>query len=341
MDLPVISNYPLVQLNTFGIAASAARFMALTDVAQLPALLADQAFCVGPRFILGGGSNVVLTDDFAGTLVQVALKGVSVVEETAECVWIDAAAGEVWHDFVRQTLSMGAYGLENLSLIPGTVGACPIQNIGAYGVEVKDVIDSVLAVRIADGAMRRFACDECGFAYRESVFKQTEKGLWLILSVRFRLSKQARLKLDYGDIQAQLQTMAVAAPTAVDVSDAICAIRQRKLPDPAVLGNAGSFFKNPIVTASELTRLRSLFPDVVHYPMPDGGAKLAAGWLIEQAGLKGARQGAVGVHVNQALVLVNYGGAQGREVLAMAEAVQAAVMARYGVRLEMEPSVLP
>ena len=339
MTLAIETHSSLARLNTFGIAASAERLVRLREPADIAALLADPGFRAGPRLILGGGSNIILTGDFPGTVAKVELRGIT-ARDDGDDVIVEAAAGEGWHTFVRHTLAQGWYGLENLSLIPGTVGACPVQNVGAYGVEVKDHIVAVNAVELASGAAVRFGNADCRFAYRDSLFKQEGRDRYLITSVAFRLHKTPALRIGYGDIARELAAAGLDHPTPLDVSDAICRIRAAKLPDPAELGNAGSFFKNPVVDAATLAGLLARYPDLVHYPAGGGRAKLAAGWLIDRAGWKGRALGPAAVHDRQALVLVNRGGARGADVLALAEAVRAAVREQYGVELEMEPLVV-
>ena len=251
---------------------------------------------------------------------------------------VEAEAGEPWHPFVQEMLARGLSGVENLSLIPGTVGAAPMQNIGAYGVELKDVFHSLVALDRENGELREFSLADCAFGYRDSVFKH-QTGRWLILRVRFKLSFAARLHLDYGPVRQRLQEQGINEPTPMHVSRAICEIRSEKLPDPAVLGNAGSFFKNPVVPAELAERIKQTHPGLVAYPQPDGQVKLAAGWLIEQAGWKGFREGDAGVHALQSLVLVNYGSATGRELLTLAQRIQADILERFGVTLEMEPNL--
>lgn len=339
MPLQYQIDAPLQNLNTFGLSARASRLLALSDLADLPALLADTAG--QPVLWLGGGSNILLSGDYAGTVVRLALRGIRVLTEDEHSFTVEAAAGEVWHDFVLHCLSQGWYGLENLSLIPGTVGASPIQNIGAYGVEVKDVISEVVCADLHDGGREVvFSNADCRFAYRDSRFKQ-EPGRYLVTAVRFRLNRECQPRTAYGDIDKQLQVMGVSGtPTAEQISQAVIAIRQSKLPDPRELGNAGSFFKNPVIDATLAASLKQQFPDMPQYPAGEGKTKLAAGWLIDQAGLKGYRQGDAGVHARQALVLVNYGSASGADLLALARHVQATVQQRYGVALEAEPVVI-
>ncbi|WP_199053455.1 UDP-N-acetylmuramate dehydrogenase [Aquitalea sp. ASV15] len=340
MTLAIQSHISLKPHNTFGMAVQAAHFCQLDDTAQLPALLASSAYQAGPVLWLGGGSNLLLTRDYPGLVVRMALRGIHLLEESADSVLVEAAAGENWHDFVRYSLQQGWYGLENLSLIPGTVGACPVQNIGAYGVEVKDRITQVVCADLhAQGASVVLDNADCRFAYRDSIFKHEAAGRLLVTAVRFQLSRQPQLKTGYGDIRQELEKRGISHPTPLDVSDVVMAIRASKLPDPAVLGNAGSFFKNPVVEQGQADALLQRFPALPHYPAGPGRVKLAAGWLIEQAGLKGYRQGDAGVHARQALVLVNHGQASGSQMWALARHVQDAVRQRYGVELEAEPLV--
>lgn len=338
-DAPVLhENFPLDRLNTFGLPARARFFAAATTEAELQLLLRMADARQLPLMVLGGGSNVILAGDFPGLVLQPALRGIHCLAEDEQYFLVEVAAGEVWHDFVQYALVQGWYGLENLSLIPGSVGACPIQNIGAYGVEITDHFHSLTAIEIATGKVREFSHAECRFSYRDSVFKQELTDRYIIMQVRFRLLRQPAVKTAYGDIQQELARMGISAPAPQQVADAVIAIRQRKLPSPQVIGNAGSFFKNPVVSAAELVRLKQAHPAIVAYPQGDK-AKLAAGWLIEQAGWKGRRIGAAGSYEKQALVLVNHGGASGADILALAHAIQADVEQRFGVHLEMEPRV--
>lgn len=340
MTFAIQSHISLKPHNTFGMEVEAAHFCKLDELAQLPTVLASPAYQTGPVLWLGGGSNLLLTRDYPGLVIKVALHGIRLLQESTDSVLVEAAAGENWHDFVRYSLQQGWYGLENLSLIPGTVGACPVQNIGAYGVEVKDRIAQVVCADLqADGNPLLLENADCHFAYRDSVFKHEAAGRLLVTAVRFRLSRQPQLKTGYGDIQQELEKRGIPQPTPLDVSDVVMAIRASKLPDPAVLGNAGSFFKNPVIEQSQANALLLRFPALPHYPAGPGRVKLAAGWLIEQAGLKGYRQGDAGVHARQALVLVNHGLASGSQMWALARHVQETVLQRYGVELEAEPLV--
>jgi UDP-N-acetylmuramate dehydrogenase len=292
-------------------------------------------------FVLGGGSNVVLPSKLSSLVVRVALKGIALVECEADHWLIDVAAGESWHDWVVTATARGWWGLENLGLIPGTVGGAPVQNIGAYGVELCQRLESVTAWHVPKQKYVTLSRAECEFGYRDSIFKRAKRGEWLIVSVRFALPKAWQPVLIYPDLAKQSQLAVVSQKvTAQDVLDAVCDIRRRKLPDPAVLGNAGSFFKNPVVSAAQHLTLQARFPQLVAYPQQGGGFKLAAGWLIEHCGFKGVRSGAVGVHAQQALVLVNYGGAQADELLALAHLIARAVQKTFGVQLEIEPVIV-
>ncbi|MDF2445339.1 MAG: murB [Moraxellaceae bacterium] len=333
-----IENQPLDRLNTFGITARARFYAAPESEVELARFLRSVTARNLPLMVLGGGSNLIFSGDFPGVVLQPALTGVACIGESADHYLVEAAGGEKWHDFVQYTLACHWYGLENLSLIPGTVGASPIQNIGAYGVEIADHLHSLTAMEIASGEVREFSREECRLGYRESVFKQELRGRYIITRVRFLLLKAAAVRTGYGDIRQELADHGIVQPTPRQVADAVIAIRTRKLPLPSVLGNAGSFFKNPVVAAGKLESLRQHFPEIVAYPQGEQ-AKLAAGWLIEKAGWKGRRIGPVGSYNKQALVLVNHGGATGADVMQVAHAIQQAVLQMFGVQLEMEPQV--
>ncbi len=335
-DVQIVPDAELTGLNTFGLPARAARLVRVRHADQVQALIGEAGWAVRPRLVLGGGSNLVLSADFAGTVLKVDIPGRRLLRSTQEAWIVEAGAGENWHDFVRWTLAQGWSGLENLALIPGTVGAAPVQNIGAYGLELVDRFDSLDAIDLDSGACRCFAVHDCAFGYRDSVFKRNP-GKWLVTAVRFRLPRPWQPVTRYADVARELETRGVATPSALDISDAVIAIRRRKLPDPAEIGNAGSFFKNPVVAAELCARLRAAHPAMPHYPQPDGREKLAAGWLIERAGWKGRDLGPVGCYERQALVLVNRGGATGADVRRIADAIIADVEAAFGVRLEPEP----
>lgn len=328
----------LTRLNTLGLASQAGAFVTLDDPAQLPAL-SDLARQADSLLVLGGGSNVVLPQGVPGLVARVAFKGVRLLEARPDAWLVEAAGGENWHGFVAACVDNGWDGLENLALIPGTVGAAPVQNIGAYGVEFDARFHSLTAWDVPAGRMVEMRADDCRFAYRDSAFKHDAPGRWVIVSVRFALPRPWRPVLGYPDLQRHAR-LVQGEPTARDVFDAVCEIRRAKLPDPAVTGNAGSFFKNPIVAANVRDSLAAHFPGLVSYVQPDGRYKLAAGWLIDQCGWKGRALGAAGVHDRQALVLVNRGGATAADIMGLAHAIQQAVAERYGVRLEPEPVVV-
>ncbi|QLF93032.1 UDP-N-acetylmuramate dehydrogenase [Pseudomonas sp. ABC1] len=339
MSLVLRERYDLSDCNTFGVRAVARWYAEAHDDAEVrQALLEAERLGVALQ-VLGGGSNIVLTRDQDALVLRMCSRGVRVQADDDERVLIEAEAGEPWHPFVQHCLAAGFSGLENLSLIPGTVGASPIQNVGAYGVEVKDVLHDLTALDRQTGELHVFRREDCAFAYRDSLFKR-QPGRFLILRVRFALRRQGPLCLDYGPIRQRLAELGIEQPTAQDVSRVVCAIRSEKLPDPKVLGNAGSFFKNPLVDAAVADRLRAEHPSLVAYPQADGHVKLAAGWLIEQAGWKGYREGDVGVHHLQALVLVNHGQATGEQVIALARRIQGDIAQRFGVELEMEPNII-
>lgn len=332
--------HPLVQtdvdlqpLTTFGLVSRARFFLRLTHLDQLAVLDANPMLKGLPRFVLGGGSNVVLTRDFPGVVLQMALAGRELVSQDSQNFYVTGAAGESWHDFVCWTLQQGWGGLENLSLIPGSLGAAPIQNIGAYGVELKDFFHSLRWFEFATGQIQTIT--DAQFAYRDSIFKHDLRERGVIIDVTLALPKRWQPRLAYAELARALQ--AVEQPSAGQISAAVCQLRRSKLPDPAVLGNVGSFFKNPIVAGALHERLLQQFPALVSYPQEQGRFKLAAGWLIEQAGWKGRALGRVGVYQQQALVLVNLGGANGAEVTALAQQLMADVVGKFGVQLEVEP----
>jgi len=324
--------------NTFGIDVKARYFTQARNDDELREALSQARQRGVAVLVMGGGSNLLLTRDVDALVLHVASRGRRVLSDDAGRVVVEAEAGEPWHPFVQWSLQQGFCGLENLSLIPGTVGAAPMQNVGAYGVEIKDVFAGLTALDRETGELRDFSLEDCAFGYRDSLFKRNP-GRWLIVRVRFALSHSLQAHLDYGPVRQRLAEQGVQAPTAQAISDAICSIRREKLPDPAELGNAGSFFKNPVVPADQVVRIRAAYPGVVAYPQGDGWEKLAAGWLIEQAGWKGFRDGDAGVHRLQSLVLVNHGQASGAQLHALAQRIQADILAKFGVELEMEPNL--
>lgn len=333
-------NISLKIYNTFGIDVKAKQFVEVNTLEELCILCA--AFNLKDRnlLVLGGGSNVLLTGDFDGMVIKINLKGIEVVKEDEDHIWVKSMAGEVWHNLVMYCVENGYAGLENLSLIPGCVGAAPMQNIGAYGVEIKDTFDSLEAVEIESGEVVRFGKDECHFGYRESIFKQEAKGKYIIASVTFRLNKKPEFNVSYGAIRQTLEEKGITDLTIKAVSDAVIHIRQTKLPDPRELGNAGSFFKNPEIPVQQFNELKSRFPDVVGYPVGENHMKVAAGWLIEQCGWKGKVVGNTGSHKQQALVLVNYGAASGSEIWQLAMDIQQSVKEKFGVTILPEVNVI-
>jgi UDP-N-acetylmuramate dehydrogenase len=318
------NNVSLRHLNTFGLDAKAQFFEEVKSVDELAVILKDPFWHETPKFILGGGSNILLTQDIHALVIKMSIKGITLTGEDNNFVYLHAGAGESWHDFVMYCVAQGYAGVENLSLIPGTIGAAPMQNIGAYGVEIKDAERKV------------FSKEECRFGYRESVFKHDLKGKFIITGVTFRLNKKPVFHVEYGDIQKTLMAMGIDEPSIKAISEAVIQIRKSKLPDPAEIGNAGSFFKNPEIPQSQFDGLKAGFPGIPVYPTVPGFVKVPAGWLIEQAGWKGFRQGAIGVHARQALVLVNYGGGTGTELKALSERIQQSVEDQFGIRLSAE-----
>lgn len=329
-------NVSLLPYNTFGFDVKARYFASITTATQLQGLLLTPRWASTPKWVLGGGSNVLLTQDVDALVLRIEIEGIEVIREDDNELLIKVGAGEKWHEFVLYCVENGYAGIENLSLIPGTVGAAPMQNIGAYGVEIKDVFQELEAVEIQSGAVRRFNASECEFGYRESVFKRALKDQYIITSVTFRLRKTPDFQVSYGDIQKTLEEMKVEKLSIKAVSDAVIQIRRSKLPDPAQLGNAGSFFKNPEISKEQYAALKEKYPTIPGYVIGADTMKVPAGWLIEQAGWKGYRAGAVGVHARQALVLVHYGGGTGAEIKELSLKVQASVEAAYGIRLTAE-----
>ena len=333
--LEVERDADLGALTTFRVPGKAAHFIRVRSEAAVRQALNWRPEGM-PLLVLGGGSNMLIHADWPGLVLHVDVPGVEVVADDGRFVEVVVGAGEPWHDWVMQTVDAGWGGLENLALIPGRVGAAPMQNIGAYGVEIKDRCAWVEAVSRADGGLRRFSAEECAFGYRESVFKGPERDRWIITRVAFRLDREAPLRTDYGAIREELAGRPEAEWTARDVAEAVIRIRQSKLPDPAVLGNAGSFFKNPVLSAKAYAAFAAQHPEAPHYPQSDGSVKLAAGWLIERAGWKGHDRGTHGVHDRQALVLVNKGGATGAQIWQLAQHIREDVLSQFHVELEPE-----
>jgi UDP-N-acetylmuramate dehydrogenase len=346
-----MAGYPLKTHNTFGFDVRAQFACLIEREEQLLAAVRDPRVAGLPRLVLGGGSNVVLTGDFAGLVLLVALRGRRVVREDQDAWYVEAGGGEPWHEFVAWTLAQGMPGLENLALIPGTVGAAPIQNIGAYGLEMCERFASLRAIELATGDAVELDADACRFGYRDSFFKREGRERFVITSVTFRLPKSWQPRAGYADLARELAARghamsvgeadgAALQPTAQAIFDAVVAVRRAKLPDPLELGNAGSFFKNPVIDAAQFEALKRREPEIVSHAQADGRVKLAAGWLIDRCGWKGRAMGAAAVHERQALVLVNRGGASGTLVLALARAIQRDVFERFGVELEAEPVCL-
>ncbi len=334
----ILENASLKPFNTFGIDVNARYFTRFDSVEALQQILTD--FQNIPLLVLGGGSNVLLTKHFDGLVLKNEIKGIELVEENDDFVVLKSGAGEVWHDFVLHCIDRGYAGVENLSLIPGSVGASPMQNIGAYGVEIKNVFEKLEAFEIATGEIHTFDNAACEFGYRESVFKRKLKGKYIITHVYFRLSKKINLNTTYGAIETELKSKGILNPNIKDVSDAVIAIRKSKLPDPAVIGNAGSFFKNPVVETAVFEKIKSEYPTVPSYPVSAGFVKMPAGWLIETAGWKGKTIDNYGVHKLQALVLVNYGGATGVQLFDLSTAILKDVFDKFGILLDREVNII-
>lgn len=330
--------------NTFGLPAMAQRLVRIRTAADVRRVVDHPLLGRLPKFILGGGSNIVLTHDPDAVVLKLEIAGLRLLEERADCWIIEAGAGVSWHELVRWSIEQGYPGLENMALIPGTVGAAPVQNIGAYGLELQDRLESVDVVDLVTGRAALLPASVCRFGYRDSVFKQTGfgglAGKSVITQVRFRLPKPWKPVLGYLELERKMSESGIAAPSARQIFDWVCEIRRAKLPDPAKIGNAGSFFKNPVVTEDQCRDIIGRDPAIVHYPMPDGTIKLAAGWMIDACGWKGKAVGGAAVYEKQALVLVNRGEARGAEVVTLARAIQESVYGRFGIRLETEPVLM-
>jgi UDP-N-acetylmuramate dehydrogenase len=326
--------------NTFGLPAVARSLVRIRSDADVRRVVDHPQLGRAPKFVLGGGSNVILTRDVPALVLKVEVPGKRVLREADDEIIVEAGAGESWHELVAWTLDQGLPGLENLALIPGTVGAAPVQNIGAYGLELKDRFHSLDAVDLITGRSVRLDASQCRFAYRDSAFKRALAGKSVITRVRLRLPRPWRPVLGYLDLERRMQETGNTAPDARTIFDWVCEIRRGKLPDPALIGNVGSFFKNPVVSQEQCRDIISRDPQIVHYPLNDGNYKLAAGWLIDACGWKGKSIGGAGVYERQALVLVNRGGASGSEVVTLARAIQESVYGRFGIRLEPEPSLM-
>lgn len=326
----------LRSLNTFGFDISAMLFAEIAEIDQLNSIWKTNLLTQSSPLVLGGGSNIVFTGDYPGLVLRNCFAGMNISHQTAEHIYLTCGGGEPWHNVVMHTVQHNWGGLENLSLIPGTMGAAPIQNIGAYGAELKDVFESLRAFDMLTGNMVTLHAEDCRFGYRDSIFKQEGKGRYFITEVTIRLSKNPVVNLKYGDIATTLDNWKISKPCIADVCRAVIHIRQSKLPDPAVLGNCGSFFKNPVVTATQAAALTKQYPEAKCFEQPNGSVKIAAGWLIEKGGWKGFRRGDAGVHEKQALVLVNYGHATGKEIIGLAQEIVEDIRTKFGVELEME-----
>ncbi|MDF1795305.1 MAG: UDP-N-acetylmuramate dehydrogenase [Coxiellaceae bacterium] len=341
MTTPEIQQHiTLRNFNTFGIDAQAHYFYQATNTQQLCNDLSTLKNYKKPLFVLGGGSNILLTGDFDGIVIKMTNRGIDIINEDHDTVTLRIAAGENWHQLVMHCVNNNYSGIENLSLIPGLVGATPIQNIGAYGVELKDVFVELSALEIATGEINTFNAEQCEFGYRNSVFKNQYKNQFIITDVSLRLSKQPVINTSYHGISEQLEKMKIANPTIKDVSDAVISIRQQKLPDPTVIGNAGSFFKNPIIEASLFNQLHQHHPEVPNYIVDDKRYKIPAAWLIEQCGYKGKRIDQIGVHDKQAVVLVNHGNGAGSSIAELAQQIQQTVLDKFNVSLETEVNII-
>ncbi|HQA74505.1 UDP-N-acetylmuramate dehydrogenase [Flavobacterium sp.] len=337
--MQIHTNFSLKNYNTFGIEAKAKQFVAVHSIDELKTVLENHA--TEKKFILGGGSNMLLTQDIDSLVIHIDLKGKKILKEDDDFVWVESQAGENWHEFVLWTIDQNFGGLENMSLIPGNVGTTPVQNIGAYGAEIKDTFVSCEAMEITTQKMKSFSKEECRFGYRESIFKHEVKDKYIITSVTFKLTnRNHKISVEYGDIKAELAKNNIEKPSLKDVSNAVITIRNSKLPNPKELGNSGSFFKNPILSREQFLKVQEQFPDVKHFDISETEVKVPAGWLIEHSGLKGYRKDDAGVHKNQALVLVNYGKATGQDILSLSKYVQKTVFDKYGIAIEAEVNVI-
>ncbi len=337
--MEIKNNFSLKNYNTFGIEAKAKLFVAVHSVSDLKSIFEQHAN--DKKFILGGGSNMLLTKDIDALVIHIDLKGKKIIKEDDDFVWVESQAGENWHEFVLWTIDNNFGGLENMSLIPGNVGTTPVQNIGAYGTEIKDTFVSCEALKISNQELITFHLQDCHFGYRESIFKNEAKDQYIITSVVFKLTKRNhKINISYGDIASELAKIHIVTPTLKEVSNAVIAIRKSKLPDPKELGNSGSFFKNPILLKTDFDKIHQQFPEMKFYEVSETEVKVPAGWLIEQAGFKGKRFGDAGIHKNQALVLVNYGNATGQEILNVSKNIQETIFQIFGIHIEAEVNII-
>ena len=338
--IEIKQHVPLQTLNTLNIQSSAQFFCKITSLNDVQQLLNHSEFKPTPKIILGGGSNILFTQDFGGLIIKNDIRGIEVILEDDDHVWLTVGAGENWHQFVLYCIEHGFAGIENLSLIPGTVGAAPIQNIGAYGVELESVFESLQALDLANGEVHNFTYQDCQFGYRNSVFKHELKNQFIITQVTFKLNKQADLQLDYGAIKETLAAMDINQPTIRDVSNAVIKIRQQKLPNPRELPNAGSFFKNPVISQADFEQLQQQHPTAPHYAQPNQHQKIPAAWLIDQCQLKGFKRNGAGISPNHALVIVNYSSNDGAVIQQLATYIQQQVQTKFNIKLETEVNII-
>lgn len=336
----IIENYPLLKLNTFAVDVKAKYFISINTVNELIELTKTKVFKDLQLLILGGGSNILFTKDFDGLVILNNIKGKEIIDQTQESIFLKIGAGENWHELVMYTVDNGWGGIENLSLIPGNTGTAPMQNIGAYGVEIKETFVELEALEISSGKIVKFNNSDCEFGYRESVFKNKMKNQYIILNITLELKKNPVLNINYGDVKAILESQNINNPSIKEVSNTIISIRQSKLPDPKIIGNSGSFFKNPIVSLNQLEFIKKKYPNVVNYEINENEFKIAAGWMIERAGWKGKKFNNYGVHEKQALVLVNYGLANGMEIFNLSEEIILDIKDKFGITLEREVNII-
>lgn len=338
--MEIKENFSLKSLNTFSLDVLARYFIEIDNIDSLKKILKDERFLNSKKLILGGGSNLLFTKDFDGLVIKNNILGIEKINEDSEYIYLEVGAGENWHNFVLYCLDNNYSGIENLSLIPGTVGASPMQNIGAYGVEIKDIFYSLKALELQTLTVKEFNKEECKFAYRESVFKKELKDKYIIVSVTFKLNKRESINTSYGDIKNTLLEMGIDNPNIKDVSNAVCKIRSSKLPDPKLIGNAGSFFKNPEISPEFFNEIKEKYPEIPSYKTHTEKVKIPAGWLIEKAGWKGKTFDTYGVHKNQALVLVNYGNANGNDINKLADDIKNDVFNKFNIILEKEVNII-
>lgn len=337
--MKIFKNISLKPYNTFGIDVKAKQFVSVNNIDELKYVLLSSK--KKTKLILGGGSNILLTKPFDGIVIHINFKGIEIIFENEDFVYVKANAGENWHEFVIWCINNDFGGIENLSLIPGNVGTAPIQNIGAYGIELKDVFESCEAISLENHEIKTFSKSACNFGYRNSIFKQEAKGKYIITSVIFKLTKQNhQLHINYGTITSELKSMHIEKPSIQDISKAVISIRESKLPNPKIIGNSGSFFKNPIISKNQFNQLLENFNDIPSYPVNDEEVKVPAGWLIEKAGFKGKRFADYGIHKNQALVLVNYGNAKGKDILKLSKLIQITIKRLFDISIEAEVNIL-